>query len=145
MASDRRGRRTFGQRRPAIATPVLQPADNGAQFRFVAINAERGIVEATTRFVTVTVAAPSVITTTTLASRATSGATANNRSGLPSLSANGNLVAFISEGTNLVPDFNGYPLTKSYAFVRNIATGVTTLINQTPAGTRSQSPYGVMD
>ena len=27
--------------------------------------------------------------------------------------------------------------------MRNIATGVTTLVNQTPAGTQSQSPYGV--
>ena len=44
---------------------------------------EGGYVEAMTRTVTVTVAAPPAITTTTLASRATSGATANNRSGTP--------------------------------------------------------------
>ena len=84
------------------------------------------------------------ITTTTLASRATSGATANNRSGLPSLSADGNIVAFISDGTNLVPGFGGYPLASSNAYVRNLATGVTTLVNVTPAGTQSQSTYGVI-
>jgi hypothetical protein len=78
-----------------------------------------------------------------LASRATNGATANNRSGLPSLSADGNIVAFISDGTNLVPGFVGSPFTSNNAFVRNLATGVTTQINVTPAGTQSASNYGV--
>ena len=103
-----------------------------------------GMIEAMTRIVTVTVAATPAITTTMLASRATSGATANNRSGLPSLSADGTIVAFMSEGTNLVPGFGGWPLATSNAYVRNLSTGVTTLVNQTPAGTQSQSPYGVI-
>ena len=92
---------------------------------------------------TVTVRAPGGVTTTTLASRATNGATANNRSGPPSLSADGTIVAFISEGTNLVPGWR-FSLATTNAYVRNISTGVTTLINQTPAGTQSQSPYGVI-
>ena len=39
---------------------------------------------------------------------------------------------------------SGFPLATTNAYVRNISTGVTTLINQTPAGTQSQSPYGVI-
>jgi hypothetical protein len=127
-----------------IETPVLQSADNGAQFLFLGANEDGGSVEAMTRIVTVTVAATPVITTTTLASRATNGATANNRSGLPSLSADGTIVAFISDGTNLVPGFIGSPFTSNNAFVRNLATGVTTQVNVTPAGTQSASNYGVL-
>ena len=75
-------------------TQPLTLADNGAQYRYVVDNPAGEVASNTA---TVTVQAPSGITTTTLASRATSGATANNRSGLPSLSADGNIVAFISE------------------------------------------------
>jgi hypothetical protein len=127
-----------------ITTPTLQSADNGAEFLFLGANDEGGMIEAMTRIVTVTVAATPTITATTLASRATSGATANNRSGLPSLSSDGNIVAFISDGTNLVPGFGGYPLASSNGYVRNISAGTTTLVNVTPAGTQSQSPYGVI-
>ena len=126
-----------------ITTPALASADTGAQFRFFASNAEGGDFEAMTRTVTVAVAVPPVITTTTLASRATSGATANNRSYAPSLSADGNIVAFISDGTNLIPGLSGFPLATTHAYVRNLATGVTTLISQTPAGTQPQSVNGV--
>lgn len=119
-----------------ISTPNLQLADNGAQFIFFASNAEGGLFEAMTRTVTVTVAAPPGITVTTLVSRATSGAPANNRSYAPSLSADGNLVAFISEGTNLVP---GFATTYGHAYVRNLQTGVTTAINQTVAGAESST------
>jgi hypothetical protein len=126
-----------------ISTPNLQLADDGAQFIFFARNAEGGIFEAMTRTVTVTVTAPSVVTNTMLASRATSGATANNRSSMPSLSADGNLVAFVSQGTNLVPGFTNDPTEAGHAYVRNLATGVTTAINQTPAG--AQSSRGVIN
>jgi hypothetical protein len=122
-------------------TSPLTLADNGAQYRFL-IDNPAGEVASNTA--TVTVQAPSGITTTTLASRATSGASANNRSGLPSLSSDGNIVAFISDGTNLVPNFGGYPLASSNGYVRNISAGTTTLVNVTPAGTQSQSPYGVI-
>jgi Tol biopolymer transport system component len=113
-----------------ISTPNLQLADNGAQFVFFASNAEGGIFEAMTRTVTVTVTAPPTVTVTTLASRATSGATANNRSGGPTLSADGNLVAFYSNGTNLVPGFGD----GSHGYVRNLLTGVTTAVDQMPNG-----------
>jgi len=122
-------------------TPNLTVAETGAQFRFAADNPAGQVVTSTA---IVTVTAPFAITTTMLASRATSGATANNRSGLPSLSADGNIVAFISDGTNLVPGFGGYPLASINGYVRNMTTGVTTLVNQTPAGTQSQSPYGLV-
>ena len=104
----------------------LTLADNGAQYLFLIDNPAGEVGHNTA---TVTVQAPSGITTTTLASRATSGATANNRSGLPSLSSDGNIVAFISDGTNLVPGFGGYPLASSNGYVRNISTGITTLVN----------------
>jgi len=122
-----------------VSTPNLQFADNGAQFVFFASTAESGPYEAMTRTVTVTVRAPSAITTTLLASRSTAGATADNRSYQPSLSADGRYVAFISDGSNLVPGFVGSPFTYSNAFVRDLSTGVTSQINVTPAGTQSST------
>jgi hypothetical protein len=122
-------------------TEPLTLADNGALYRFLVDN-PAGEVESNAAMVTVR--PPGGVTTTTLVSRATDGATANNRSGEPSLSADGTIVAFISEGTNLVPGMSGFPLATNNAYVRNISTGVTTLVNQTPAGTQSQSPYGVI-
>jgi hypothetical protein len=112
-------------------SPPLQLADSGAQFRFYASNADSGPFEAITRTATITVTAPSVVTTTTLVSRATGGATADNVSTFPSLSTDGQTVAFVSEGTNLAPGFSN----PGHAYVRNLQTGVTTAIDQTPAGT----------
>jgi hypothetical protein len=130
--------RRIDDNQPACTvTPVLQLADNGAQFRFEAIAGPGQAYSTTTNPATITVTAPSGITVTTLASRSTSGVTANNRSGEPSLSADGNLVAFLSDGTNLVPNFNGDAFTSQYAYVRNLSSGVTTLINQKPDGSRS--------
>jgi hypothetical protein len=117
-------------------TPPLQLADSGAQFIFFASNAEGGPFEAMTRIVTITVTAAPVITSTTLVSRATSGDTANNRSQSPSLSTDGNLIAFVSDGTNLVP---GFATTFGHAYVRNLQTGITTAVNQTVAGTESST------
>ena len=133
------------QQHPGLlsAPHPLTLADNGAQYRFVVDN-PAGEVASNTATVTVQAPAGPVITTTTLASRATNGATANNRSGLPSLSSDGNIVAFISDGTNLVPGFVGSPFTSSNAYVRNLTTGVTTQVNVTPAGTQSASNYGVI-
>ena len=112
-------------------TDPLTLAETGAQFRFFIRNLAGQVVSNTA---TVTVQAPPTgITQTTLASRATNGATANNRSYDPTLSADGNLVAFYSDGTNLVPGFTG----NRHGYVRNLLTGVTTVVNQTPAGTES--------
>jgi hypothetical protein len=117
-------------------TPALQLADTGAPFRFLVDNPAGEVASNTA---TVTVQAPSGVTATTLVSLANDGAVANNRSYASSLSTNGNLVAFVSDGTNLVPNFNGDAFTAGYAYVRNLTTGTTTLINQTPAGARSST------
>lgn len=109
-------------------TDVLTLADNGAQFRFLVEN-PAGQIASNTATVTVQTASTPVVTATTLASRATSGATANNRSYDPTLSADGNLVAFMSDGTNLVPGFGS-----RHGYVRNLLTGVTTAVNQMPNG-----------
>ncbi|HEY5809563.1 MAG TPA: hypothetical protein VIT67_16430 [Povalibacter sp.] len=120
-----------------MTTSVLQLSDNGAQFRFEAASGPGLAFTTNTNPATITVRAPA-ITVTTLASRATNGAIANNNSIRPSLSADGNLVAFRSDGTNLIPVSNFSP---GNAYVRDVAAGVTTLISRTPAG--SQSIYGV--
>jgi Tol biopolymer transport system component len=124
-----------------LSTPNLQLADTGAQFLFYASTAESGnLVSVMTRVVTVTVRAPPIITATTLASRASTGATANNRSWGPSLSTDGRVMAFMTDGTNLVPGFTAS--SGPNAYVRNLVTGAVTAVNQTPSG--GQSIYGVI-
>jgi hypothetical protein len=115
-------------------TPVLELADNDAQFRFEAISGPGQAYSTTTNPAYITVTAPPTITQTTLVSRASTGVPANNRSYWPSLSADGTLLAFKSEGTNLVP---GFATTFGHAYVRNLQTGVVTTVNQTVAGTES--------
>jgi hypothetical protein len=132
-----------GNAQVCTITPPLQLVDNGAKFMFLASNAEGGPFEAMTRTATITVTAAPAITATTLASRSTSGVTANNRSATPTLSSDGNLVAFLTDGTNLVAGATLDPAFGRHAYVRNLTTGVTTLINQTPAG--AQSMYGVIE
>jgi hypothetical protein len=131
-------RRLFDNAQACTTTPVLQLSDNGAMFRFELVSGPGQAYGATTNAAMITVTAPpTAITATTLASRATSGASADNSSGTPSISADGNLVAFTTTGTNLVPGFTNPPTEMGHAYVRNIAAGVTTAINQTPAGTQS--------
>ena len=96
-----------------------------------------------TRTVTVTVAAPPLVTATTIASVSSAGITANNRSLEPSLSTDGRLVAFISQGTNLVPDVRTSPLNLATPMCAALPLAVTTFINQTPAGDRSS--HGVTE
>jgi hypothetical protein len=118
-------------------TPVIPLADSGAQFRFAADNPAGQVV---TNTVTVTVTAPLTLFTT-LASRTSTGATPNNRSYDPSISADGTVVAFRSEGTNLVPGFTtGY----GHGFARNLLTGVTVAVDQLPDGTEPVN-YGVTE
>ncbi|MFL6548768.1 MAG: immunoglobulin domain-containing protein, partial [Povalibacter sp.] len=112
-----------------MTTPVLQFSDTGAQFRFEAASGPGLAFTTNTNSATITVRAPT-ITVTTLASRATSGATANNRSADPTLSTDGNLVAFTSDGTNLVPGFTG----AGHGYVHNLITGLTTAVDQMPNG-----------
>lgn len=137
-------RRVYDNAQACTTTPVLQLSDSGAMFRFEAVSGPSDAFGTTTNAAIVIVTAPpNQITETTLASRATSGATANNSSGMPSLSSDGNLVAFVTQGTNLVPGFTNPPTENGHAYVRNVATGVTTAINQTPAG--AQSSRGVIN
>ena len=113
-------------------------ANNGRQFRAVASNSV-STVNSNAAVLTVTAAPP--VSGTTLVSVTPTGAAANNTSGMPSLSADGKQVAFTSNGTNLVTGFSNAPTELGYAYVRNLATGVTSLINQTPSG--NQSSRGV--
>lgn len=105
-------------------------ANNGRQFRAVASNSE-GSVNSNAAVLTVTAAPP--VSGTTLVSVTPSGAAANNTSGTLSLSADGNLVAFLSGGTDLVSGITS----GDHAYLRNIATGVTTLINRSLSGVES--------
>jgi len=69
--------------------------------------------------------------TTTLVSRSTEGVMGDGHSGSPSISADGNLIAFHSYAANLVPDdTNG----QSDVFVHDVRTGTTTRVNVTSAG-----------
>lgn len=105
------------------ATGILQAADNGAQFRFSASNAAG---QATTNAAMITVTAPPILTATTLVSVGFDGLPGDSMSDLPSISADGRLVAFRSSATNLVAG-----ATPPGIYVRNLATGVTTLVTQT--------------
>jgi Immunoglobulin domain/Immunoglobulin I-set domain/ZU5 domain len=134
-------RRLYDNAQACTTTPVLQISDNGAMFRFEVISGPGQVYQTTTNAATITVTATPAITATTLASVSSAGITANNRSYSPSLSADGHLVAFVTDGTNLVPGATNPSAFGGHAYVRNLITGVTTLINQTPSG--GQSIYGV--
>jgi hypothetical protein len=111
------------------STPVLQLADDGAQFRFLATNPAG---QTTTNAATVTVSAPGLVATT-MVSVAMSGNSPGFTSGNSSVSADGRYVAFISNGIDLVPGTT----VNGHAYVRDLVTGVTTLIDRTPGGAES--------
>jgi hypothetical protein len=70
-------------------------------------------------------------TLTASAASGNSGTTANDSSFQPSIDAAGDRVLFTSNATNLVPgDANGQP----DVFMRDLKTGVTTLVDQTAGG-----------
>ncbi|MBL8859917.1 MAG: PD40 domain-containing protein [Planctomycetes bacterium] len=69
--------------------------------------------------------------TTTLVSRSSGGAVGNGPSGVPSISADGNFIAFDSSATNLVAgDTNGW----GDVFLRNRATNTTTRVSVATGG-----------
>jgi Tol biopolymer transport system component len=105
-------------------TAALTLADNGAQFRFHAVNPAG---QANSNPATVTVQAPVTqpVTNTTLVSRAFAGGPPNNYSDQPSISADGRYVAFVSIGTDLSEDSASI----GNAYVRDMVTGATKLIN----------------
>lgn len=76
--------------------------------------------------------------TTTLVSRAdgATGASANRYSAEPTLSADGRLVAFESEGSNLHPDDGDG---RYDVFVRDVGANTTTLVSRDQAGSKGNS------
>jgi len=118
----------------SYTTPALALADSGAAFAVVVYNGA-GVAFSSPAVLTVTPAA--AVTAATLVSVSSAGVVSNNRSTTPSISADGRVIAFVSSGTNLVPGIAVPPSENGHAYVRNLATGVTTLVNQTPAGTPS--------
>lgn len=75
--------------------------------------------------------------TTRLVSVSTSGVQGNQASSDPSISDDGNLVAFFSGSTTLVP---GAPSQFGGIFVRDVAAGVTTRENYGPGGVDPNQP-----
>ncbi len=63
------------------------------------------------------------------------GAPANYACGFPSLSADGRLVAFVAEATNLVPDDSNHSLAD--VFLRDRLAGTTTLVTTNSVGEQS--------
>ena len=117
------------------ATPALQAGDNGAIFRLVASNGAGAIA---TDGATITVnSPPSGIDNTMLVSRSMSGGPANNISGMPSMSANGRLVAFVSLGTDLAFDAPNISGANDNAYVRDLTTNDVKLINYSVDGEAS--------
>jgi hypothetical protein len=110
-----------------VSTPALQANDDGAVFRLVASNAAGS---ATSRGVTFTVTSPPTFIPTTLVSRAIAGGPPNNISDQPSMSADGRYIAFKSVGDNL----NADAPTNGNAYVRDMVTGATELVNYNLAG-----------
>ena len=117
-------------------TPALASTDTGARFRVVAVNSAG---QAASDPVTVTVTSPE-LSTTTLVSVELDGGEPDYFSGQPSISADGRFVAFTSAGVNLVP---GVTHARNHAYLRDLASGITTLINQTTSG--GESSHGVQD
>ena len=110
-------------------TPTLVPGDNGAVYGVVVYNAA-GIVFSQGAVLTVT--APG-LTQTMQVSLTDAGAMPSNISYRPSLSADGTRVAFISNGTNLIPG----TLTIGHAYLRDRTNGTTTRITVRPDGSES--------
>jgi hypothetical protein len=120
----------------SYTTPALALGDSGALYGVLVYNGA-GVMFSQSAVLTVT-AAPAV-TASTLASVVLGGTAApNNRSTQPSLSADGRLVAFVSDGTNLVAGTTVF----GHAYVRNLATQTTTLINARPDGGESSRAVG---
>ena len=72
----------------------------------------------------------------TLVSTSTSGVKGNNRSTIPSISADGNVVAFYSFSTNLDP---GDPDSREDIYVKHLDTGVLTLASTNAGGVKGNA------
>jgi len=122
----------------SYTTPATVASDNGHQFRVIASNIA-GTTTSTAATLIVNVVSS---TNATLVSATPLGDVANAESGMPSVSADGRFVAFISGDssmtTNLVDDGYG-----GGAFLRDMNTGTISRINVQPDG--SYSPGKVID
>ncbi len=132
----RNGVAIAGATAASYTTPVLTNADSGALYGVLVYNGA-GVVFSQSAVLTVT-AAP-LITTTTLASvRLGQTVAPDNLSQYPSISSDGRRVAFISNGTDLVAGTTQF----GHAYVRDLATNTTTLINARPDGAESSRGVG---
>ncbi|HET9863612.1 MAG TPA: immunoglobulin domain-containing protein [Steroidobacteraceae bacterium] len=114
-------------------------AEDGQRWRFVAENAAGQVA---TDPMILTVLAPA-ITSTTMVSVELDGGAPDYASGMPSLSKDGRLVAFTSQGLDLVAGGTTNGSESGHAYLRNLVTGTTTLINRTVAN--GVSSRGVVD
>ncbi len=80
-----------------------------------------------------------VLGTTTLVSRSSAGIDSNGWCFLPMISANGRVIAFQSDATNLVP---GDTNTFTDVFVRDLDTSTTERVSVSSAGAQANSPSG---
>ncbi len=114
---------------PSYTTPATVSGDDGRRYRAVVANLA-GTVNSTAAALSVT--APLGLQQTTLASATHAGGVPDNISGMPSLSNNGRRIAFTSVGTNLVAG-----AVVGSAYVRDLDTGTTVLVNRTLTGAAS--------
>jgi len=117
--------------------PVVT-ANSGAVYSVMVYNAA-GLTFSQAAVLTVQAAQPTG-NDDRLVSEAITGGPPDNISFRPSMSADGNLIAFISDGTNLHPDSASI---SGNAYVRDMTTGVTRQINVNMDGDPSE--YGVFD
>jgi Tol biopolymer transport system component len=120
-------------------TPSLILANTGAVYEVMVYNAA-GLV--TSQPAVLTVAAPG-INATTLVSAELDGGEPDYLSGMPSISADGRFVAFTSQGLNLIAGGTTNGSDSGHAYLRDLATGTTTLIDRTAGG--GVSSRGVVD
>ena len=125
------GASIFGANQASYTTPTLGVDGSGPLYRVIVFNAA-GLVVSQSALLTVN-SRPPALNDTTLVSERLGGGAPGFESREPSISSDGNLVAFISNAIDLVPGTT----VNGHAYVRNVATGVTTLIDQTPAGAES--------
>jgi Tol biopolymer transport system component len=78
--------------------------------------------------------APPGISGTTLVSVELDGGEPDYSSGMPSLSSDGRYVAFTSQGINLIAGGTTNGSDSGHAYLRDMATGTTTLIDRTTTG-----------
>lgn len=106
-----------------------------ADGRFIVFHANSALVPEDTNDTTDVYLRDVQAGTTTLVSVALDGAAGNGTSFIQDISANGQIVAFVSSATNLIPD--DVVDTEPNVYVRDLATGTTELASVGSDGTRA--------